>query len=400
MRLLAIAPTGFYADYGCHIRIMGQLKALQTLGYDIRLVTYPAGRDIPGLTTIRPPLPFARTMPVGSSWRKIFLDTLLGPTALLAAIRFRPHLIHAYLHEGVLIGWMMARGFGSPLTADYQGSLTTEIVDHRFLSPESRGLPALRHLEHWLDLRPDAIFPSSDQAADALAARGIPKQKIQPLPDSIDPALFQPQPRDPALLAQLGLDPARPIVVYLGLLAAYQGIDLLLHAIAISPLKSHPAQFLIMGFPHVGYYRNMAARLGIAGRVHFTGPIPYEQAPRYLALGDLAIAPKLSTTEGSGKLLPYMAMRLPVVATGTPVHRQYLGGAGILVEQQNPGAFATAIVATLSDLEGMRKRTEHLRKKVEREFTWEHTARKMSAIFRRLAGRSSESDIEIVHNDS
>jgi len=58
LRLLALAPTGFFADYGCHIRIMGQLQALQRRGYQVRLLTYPAGRDLPGLPTMRPPLPF------------------------------------------------------------------------------------------------------------------------------------------------------------------------------------------------------------------------------------------------------------------------------------------------------------------------------------------------------
>ncbi len=58
--------------------------------------------------------------------------------------------------------------------------------------------------------------------------------------------------------------------------------------------------------------------------VAFTGKIPYDRAPEYLAFGDVAVAPKLSATEGSGKILNYMAMGLPVVAYDTPVSREYL----------------------------------------------------------------------------
>ena len=56
MRLLAIAPTGFFADYGCHVRIRGQMRALQGRGHTLRIVTYPAGRDVDDLVTARPPL--------------------------------------------------------------------------------------------------------------------------------------------------------------------------------------------------------------------------------------------------------------------------------------------------------------------------------------------------------
>ncbi|HEY54173.1 MAG TPA: glycosyltransferase family 4 protein [Caldilineae bacterium] len=387
MRILAIAPTAFYADYGCHIRIRGQLRALQGAGHEIRLVTYPAGRATSDLAVTRIPLPFARTMPVGSSRRKILLDLLLAPTALATALRFRPHIIHTYLHEGALIGWFIARLLRVPLTADYQGSLTAEMLDHGFLSPHSRFLRPLRRLECWIDRRPDILFPSSDAALAQLEQRTAPRQRLHPLPDAVDPALFSPQPSDPALRAALGLDSDRPTIVYLGLLAPYQGIDLLLEAAATPPLRDHPAQFLVMGFPHVARYQNKARKLGLGERVRFTGAIPYSHAPRHLALGDVAVAPKLSATEGSGKLLPYMSMALPIVATDTPAHRQYLGGDSILVGPATAEALATALVEALSELSIWRQGALRLRQKVKERYTWEQTAQTMEALFRQLLGQ-------------
>ncbi len=136
------------------------------------------------------------------------------------------------------------------------------------------------------------VFPSSGHAVAGLACRGLPPERLHSLPDSVDPNLFAPQPADPDLRRRLGLAADRPVVVYLGLLAPYQGIDLLLRSIATPPLADHPAQFLIMGFPAEVAYRRKAERLGIADRVVFTGAVPYFRAPRYLALGDLAVAPK------------------------------------------------------------------------------------------------------------
>jgi glycosyltransferase involved in cell wall biosynthesis len=383
LRLLAIAPTAFFADYGCHVRIRGQLQALQRRGYTVRLLTYPAGRDVPDLPVLRPPLPFIRQLPVGSSRRKLMLDALLLPMAVAAALRFRPQLVHGYLHEGAFIGWWVARLLGVPLSFDYQGSLTGEMLDHGFLSPHSPLLPFWQRLEAWIDRRPQAVFPSSGHAATTLARGGLPAERLHPLPDSVEPGLFAPQPADPALRRHLGLAPDRPVVVYLGLLAPYQGTDLLLHSIATPPLAAHPARFLIMGFPAEAAYRRRAERLGIGDRVVFTGPIPYSQAPRYLALGDLAVAPKLSHSEGSGKLLPYMSMGLPIVATDTPVHREYLGDDGILVPPE-PQALATAIVHALDRRAELAAMGARLRARVQACYTWDHAAAMMDAVFRRL----------------
>ena len=383
MRVLAIGPTGFFADYGCHVRILGQLSALQQLGHRVLLVTYPVGRDVPNLSIARAPLPGLRSIPVGSSRRKILLDLLLGPTALAQALRFRPDVVHGYLHEGALIGHVAARLLQKPLTFDYQGSLTAEMLTHRFLAPDSTLLPAWTRLEHWIDQRPQAIFPSSAASATRLAERGVPADRIHLLPDSVDPDIFRPQPADPSLRRELGLPPDRPLVVYLGLLAPYQGIDLLLEAIAHPALRNHPAHFLIMGFPFVNRYRHLAAKLGIASRVHLTGPIPYAQAPRYLALGDAAVAPKLITSEGSGKLLPYMSMALPIVATDTPVHREYLGEDARLVEPR-PEALAQGLVETLEHRAYWAARARRLRVRVQEQYSWRRAAQIMDATFQSL----------------
>jgi len=378
LRILAIAPTAFYNDYGCHVRIQGQLMALQARGFQVRLVTYPAGRDVEGLDVRRSPGLGIRELTVGSSRIKVLLDALLGPTALAQALRFRPHLIHAYLHEGALIGWGLSRLLNRPLTFDYQGSLTAEMLAHRFLHPNSPWREPLTRLEHWLDGRAQAVLTSTEHARAALQAHGVPPARIHLLPDAVDPDRFHPQPRDPALQSALGLNPGLPTLVYLGLLAPYQGIDLLLQALA---RVLRPWQALIMGFPHVAHYRAMAARLGIGPRVRFTGSIPYVEAPRYLALGDLALAPKLATSEGSGKLLPYMSMALPIIATDTPAHRQYLRNLG-LYAPPHPDALAQALEEALSRLDELAPLGQALRERVLACHTWAHTAAQMERVFR------------------
>ena len=49
LRVLMIAPTSFFGDYGCHVRILEEARALQRLGHRVTIVTYRNGRDVPGL---------------------------------------------------------------------------------------------------------------------------------------------------------------------------------------------------------------------------------------------------------------------------------------------------------------------------------------------------------------
>jgi glycosyltransferase involved in cell wall biosynthesis len=120
----------------------------------------------------------------------------------------------------------------------------------------------------------------------------------------------------------------------------------------------------------------MAHELGIADHVTFTGKIPYGEARDYLALGDVAVAPKLSATEGSGKILNYMAMGLPTVSFETPVSREYLGDEGIYATKGDPGSLAEAILEALSDPRGG-QRSHALRRKAADSFSWDGAARQI-----------------------
>ncbi|MFW2404279.1 MAG: glycosyltransferase family 1 protein, partial [Gammaproteobacteria bacterium] len=52
-RVLHIAPTPFFADRGCHIRIRGIVGGLAERGYENLVCTYSIGRDVEGVQTRR-----------------------------------------------------------------------------------------------------------------------------------------------------------------------------------------------------------------------------------------------------------------------------------------------------------------------------------------------------------
>ncbi len=78
-RVLMIAPTSFFADYGCHVRILEETRILQKLGHQVTIATYHNGKDVEGIDIRRTlPIPWRRHYEVGSSRHKLVFDALLG----------------------------------------------------------------------------------------------------------------------------------------------------------------------------------------------------------------------------------------------------------------------------------------------------------------------------------
>jgi len=349
------------------------------------------GRDWPGLDIVRSaPTPWRADYEVGSSRHKIAFDALLSLRALGEALRWRPHLIHGHLHEGALIGSVLARLLRVPLVFDFQGSMTAEMVDHHFIQPDTPAYYWWRRLEERIVQLPDAIVTSTVHSAEVLTRDFDRQRGVIPLPDSVNLDFFTPGRLTPdARAAQrtaLGVPAGRQVVVYLGLLADYQGIPQLLQAAAQLRRRGYAVSFLIMGFPAVERYRQMARELGLTDAdVIFTGKTRYEEAPAYLALGDVAVAPKISATEGSGKILNYMAMALPTVVYDTPVSREYLGKLGIYAEPLGDAtALARALAFILRNPVAGRDLGLRLRERAAHAFSWQRTGRQLRRLYEGL----------------
>ena len=386
LKVLMIAPTSFFADYGGHIRILEEALALQKLGHRVTICTYHGGENVEGLDIERTiPIPWRRDYEVGSSRHKIAFDVLLSVKSLQVALRMKPHIIHAHLHEGALIGYPTSRLLHVPLVFDLQGSLTSEMVDHGFLDPNGVFYPRVRRLERIIDRLPNTIITSSRHAKDMLCNDfGCDGRGIRIIADSVNGHFFQPnhdQKLRDQLKSHLGIPLHHRVVVYLGLLAEWQGIGLLLDG--ISQLREHlgNTHFLVMGFPAVEDYRLKAKQLGIEDRVIFPGKIPYSQAPQYLALGDVAVSPKVSATEGCGKLLNYMAMALPTVAFDTPVSREYLGQWGVYAPKGDSVAFVKEVLSLLEDEGRAEALGRGLRNRALKELSWEKAGRDLEEIY-------------------
>ena len=360
-----IAPTPFFADRGCHVRILEETQALQKRGHQVLICTYHHGRDVPGIETRRiPKIPWYQKLEAGPSWHKLYLDFLLLFESFLVALKFKPDIIHAHLHEGAVIGKILSFIFQKPLVFDYQGSLAAESADHGFIKKGS----ALYNLFNWLEgvinLWADVIVTSAPQ--------NFATKKTILLYDGIDTEQYR--------LLENG-SKAKRTVVYLGLLGPHQGTDLLVRALP-KVLESFPdARFLIGGYPGVEEHRSLAKELGVGGRADFPGRVDYKKGSDFLNRGTIAVAPKISQTEANQKILTYMACGLPVVAFDTPTNRAMLGDLGVYAKLGDVNSLASGLVRLLSDDGLVQDLGQKVREKAVREFSWDRGGEILEGIY-------------------
>lgn len=383
-----VAPTSFFADYGCHVRILEEVRALQERGHTVRVCTYHNGRNLPDVDIRRSvDVPWLKRAEVGSSRHKAYLDVALFVETLRQAIRFRPDVIHGHLHEGALIGSVIGWLLRKPVVFDYQGSLTEEMLDHGFIRQRGLRERFFRRVERRIDRLPAAVIASGIAAETYLRASGLAADRLVLIHDGVDTCRFEPVEASHerrAVRERLGIPLDAPVIVYLGLLAEYQGTSLLLDAASIIRQRRDDIFIVIAGYPGADRYAAQAQAMGLNGHVLFPGRIAYEDAPTLLAAGDAAVAPKLSSTESNGKLLNYMALGLPVVATDTPTNRAILGGLGHLVPPGDPDALADALERALNDPLSERSA---LRQRIIDHYSWRTRVLDLESVYNRVLGR-------------
>ncbi len=401
-RILMIAPTSFFLDTGCHVRILEEARMLTRMGHWVDIATYRNGNDVADLNIHRTlPIPWRQHYEVGSSRHKFAFDVLLGLTVLWLLLTRKFDVIHGHLHEGGLMGIVLGGLWGVPTLCDLQGSLTEEMIDHGFIARDQWIYKPLLRLEKWIVRRSGRVAASTPQFAELLAQEfGACPGRVRVVADFVDAEMFQTQTEAgqapvEALRRRWRLPRNAQVIVYLGLLAPYQGTDLLLEAMPQVLAQVPKAHLLLMGYPFMARYRAKAERLGIGHAVTVTGRIPYAEVTIHLALGCMAVAPKLSRTEGLGKLLHYMAMGLPTVAFDVPVARSYLADLGHYAQVGRPESLACEIVQTLQWIaqcpEAHGQRQAQLRLRAREHFSWQSTGNVLNELYAQMHPASPDS---------
>ena len=151
------------------------------------------------------------------------------------------------------------------------------------------------------------------------------------------------------------------LIVYPGTLNFHQGVDVAIKAFALVLKEIPEAEFHIFGEgPSKPYLAELVRQLGVTDKVKLGEMFPKEQMAEVMAQSDIAVEPKLmgsrfANETCSVKLLEFMALGIPVVASRTRVHEFYYNETMVkFYDADDEAMLANAIVSLFRD-EGLRR---------------------------------------------
>jgi len=385
MRILFIAPEPFFENRGTPIAVRNMLRVLGGHGHRTDLVTYYAGQDvaISGAAIYRcVRLPF-KNIPIGFSYLKIPLDVLTYIVVVRRLMARRYDVIHC-VEEGIFLGLLAFPRGGAVLCYDMDSSLTEQLTARgklwRMLAP------ILRSLEKWAIRKSTcvtAVCPALTEHVRKLAGQKHVFQIEDTPVVHLDP--LSPE-NEMELRKKLSLG-RRKVVLYIGNLERYQGIELLLQGFAHAVRKEPNCALVVVGGSgrELLIKKNFARSLGIEHHVVFTGFVPPEKAGVYLSLADVLVSPRLRGTNFPMKTYSYLASGKPLVATDIPVHTQTLSRETALLVPPTAEGLAQGIVNLLANPALGKSLSEQAKRLVEKEFSEEAYHRKVAELYRWIA---------------
>lgn len=255
------------------------------------------------------------------------------------------HLHYPFFGTANLVRKWKLRHMDKPLVVTYH-------MDTR--GPGWKGLLFKYYSTFWMPkilAVADRITVSSFDYAAASAARQVflhDNKKWLELPFGVDTERFFPGDKSPDLLAELGLDPITPTIIFVGAMDAahyFKGIPVLIEALHLLKKSNTPVQAVFIGDggsrPR---FMAQAAASGLDLLVHFVGAVSDTALPEYYRLADLCVLPSIHQGEAFGMvLLEAFASGLPVVATDIPGVRTVAVQAGLVVPPNDALTLAEAI---------------------------------------------------------
>ena len=345
-----LAPEPFFEPRGTPFSEYHRIKALTELGHHVDLVTYPVGADVdlPNLRIIRSARPPGISgVRIGPSWTKVVLDAFLAVTALRQARREKYDAIHSHEEAGLLGVWL-SRRLGIPHLYDMHSSLPQQLSNFKFA--RSVWLRRLfERMEHQTVFGSNVVITICQDLFDHVHTMGAGDRAM--LIENVMGGDVEEAPQLDAadVRRRWGIPAEARIILYTGTFEPYQGLDLLVDAMAIVSRRHPEATLLVVGGRPEQVEALRAAAQSKGGRVVFTGHQPARDIAAYVAAADVLASPRIAGTNTPLKIYSYLRAARPIVATDLLTHTQVLTRETSLLVPPQPEAFAGAIERLLDD---------------------------------------------------
>lgn len=379
--ILVLAPQPFFQNRGTPIAVKLLVEELARLGHRVHLLVFHEGDDvvIDGVQVHRiPKLWGVRNIPPSISWKKIVCDVAMFFSMLSLHRRYKFDLIHA-VEEAVFLAMPVKMIFGTPYIYDMDSSLAIQVVDKlTFLAPVSGVLEFFEKRA----VRASIGIVAVCKALEDIARSYAPEKEIVRLEDIslLDNCTSSGE----QLRERYNL--SGPIMLYVGNLEGYQGIDLLLEGFQLALAQGAEGTVVIIGGTDatIDTYKKKADELGIGRNTCFCGPKPVEHLGHYLEQADILLSPRVQGNNTPMKLYSYMDSGKVVLATNLPTHTQVLTGEFSYLVEPDRESMAGGIKKLLVDPDLRRELGEKARAVARENYSLDSFRSKLASFYTKI----------------
>jgi glycosyltransferase involved in cell wall biosynthesis len=250
-------------------------------------------------------------------------------TSGIEAYRF----LRDYSPDGVLLYGLPTVGVQSLLAArQFDVPVIFRSIDIlNQLVPSRVLVPVTRLMERYVYNRVDAVLTVTVHLKNHVLSYGVPERRVTVLPSGVDTRMFSPGPRKDELLRNWGIGPKDPVILFMGTIYKFCGLDRVIKDFPRLLLRHPRAKLLIVGCGEgEEALKGLACEMGIGASVVFGGLHPYSALPDIIRSSDICINPfelnSITRDILPTKLFQYLACAKPVVATSLPGTIPFLSG--------------------------------------------------------------------------
>jgi len=237
-----------------------------------------------------------------------------------------------------LLGLLIARLMDIPLAGTYH----TEIPQYvRSLTNDEFLEKAAWSYMIWFYGQMEEVMVPSAGTREQLISRGLPPEKMKPLPRWVDTEVYSPDMRNPSFWKSRGLGLGRIVLLYVGRVSREKGLEMLAETFRELVDSGASIALAVIGD---GPYREKMEAVLTGYPCLFTGYLAGEQLQRGYASADLFVFPSATDTFGN-VVLEAQASGLPVIVSdqGGPRELMVDGETGVVFRAGSKDSLASAI---------------------------------------------------------